>query len=30
MGIALSEDKSLEQTQQINLTVRPLNEELFK
>lgn len=30
MGIALSEDESLEQTQQINLTVRPLNEELFK
>ena len=30
MGIALSKDESLEQTQEINLTVRPLNEELFK
>ena len=30
MGIALSKDESLEQTQEINLAVRPLNEELFK
>jgi hypothetical protein len=30
MGIGLSEDETLEQTQEMNLTVRPLNTELFK
>jgi len=29
MGIELSEDEIIEQTQQINLTVRPLNEDFF-